>query len=237
MNSKIIIYFSGHGESKNIASYVNQLTNYPIYDFTSCIVRKEFDYSEEFDLIIFVFPVYSEAIPKVLMDVLLKLKTRYLILLATYGKMETGNVIYEIAKRTHHHLVGAMYVPCKHTYLNEERFNNFQQLDVILEMVNNTKELELTNLKRKKHLFADFFRNFRTRKNVSIQINNKCVNCKICEKNCPVEAIKEKKINKACLRCLKCYYNCPHQAIDIKYSLFLKKYLADKKDINLYIYK
>lgn len=231
------MYFSGHGESRNIAYYVNQLTNYTIYDFTSYIVRNEFDYSKEFDLITFVFPIYSETIPKVLMDALLKLKTKYLILLATYGKMGTGNVIYEIAKKTHHHLVGAMYIPCKHTYLNEERFNDFQQLDVVLEMVNSIKELELGSLKRKKHLFADFFRNFRTRKNVSIQINNNCVDCKICERNCPVEAIKEKKINKSCLRCLKCYYNCPHQAIDIKYNLFLKKYLTDKKDTNLYIYK
>lgn len=235
--NKTIIYFSGHGESKHIACYVKELTHFSVYDFTLCTTRNEFDYNKEFDLVICIFPIYSESIPQVFMDCLSKIKTKYIILLATYGKMGTGNVIYEIVKKTHHHLIGAMYIPCKHTYLNEERFNDFKKLDVILEMIDNNKELQLKNIKRKKHILGGIFRKYRTRKNVSIRINSKCTDCKICENNCPVSAIQSKKINKDCLRCLKCYYCCPNHAIDVKYSYFLKKYLSRKKETDIYVYK
>lgn len=44
----------------------------------------------------------------------------------------------------------------------------------------------------------------------------KCINCKKCEKLCPIFAINEGKISMTCIRCGKCMDECPTRAIDFR---------------------
>ena len=58
---------------------------------------------------------------------------------------------------------------------------------------------------------------------LNIHINDNCINCGACEKNCPVKCInKDNKIvnNENCIKCLKCTSVCPKGAI--KYGFKLK---------------
>ncbi|MBA2858371.1 polyferredoxin [Methanococcus maripaludis] len=58
--------------------------------------------------------------------------------------------------------------------------------------------------------------------NYGLNVNEKCISCKICENVCPAEAVKvENKQNaeifkKHCLLCLKCELKCPTNAITYK---------------------
>ena len=61
---------------------------------------------------------------------------------------------------------------------------------------------------------------------------DRCVSCKMCEKNCPVGCIdvdNNKIDNEMCIKCLKCYSVCPMEAIsygkgkDVKFSLSRRK--------------
>lgn len=55
-----------------------------------------------------------------------------------------------------------------------------------------------------------------------LHINSDCVNCGICEKECPAGCIDSNKIdNERCTRCLKCIANCSKQAI--KYGKITKE--------------
>lgn len=48
-----------------------------------------------------------------------------------------------------------------------------------------------------------------------LNINSDCVQCGICEKECPAGCIDSKNIdNERCIRCLKCITNCSKQAIE-----------------------
>ena len=56
----------------------------------------------------------------------------------------------------------------------------------------------------------------------AVIIEDKCIGCTICPKNCPVNAIngeikkKHKVIEEKCTGCEICYSKCPVKAIEIK---------------------
>jgi ferredoxin len=55
--------------------------------------------------------------------------------------------------------------------------------------------------------------------NKRININDECINCKICEKNCPVKSIKitdEAKFDDNCTLCQRCLCKCPKNAFTYK---------------------
>ena len=66
--------------------------------------------------------------------------------------------------------------------------------------------------------FADLFRMMAKSMGKSFQINEKCIGCGVCEKNCPKENIdfKEKKYYNQCMLCTRCIHNCPVNAISYK---------------------
>ncbi|ABR56468.1 4Fe-4S ferredoxin iron-sulfur binding domain protein [Methanococcus aeolicus Nankai-3] len=50
-----------------------------------------------------------------------------------------------------------------------------------------------------------------------LKLNNKCVNCKLCERKCPVQINLTKNIDQTeCIRCFECVSSCKKDAIDFK---------------------
>ena len=48
-------------------------------------------------------------------------------------------------------------------------------------------------------------------------ISNQCIQCGLCQKNCPQQCISNYQIQQEhCLHCGLCYENCPVQAIESK---------------------
>ena len=76
-----------------------------------------------------------------------------------------------------------------------------------------------------------------------IKVNDNCIGCSICEKNCPVGNIENSKVKPQfldkCVLCLNCIYSCPQKALSagilkfmvIKQGFDFKKYLIEPIDI------
>ena len=232
----LVLSFSPSEGSNKIAAYAANYLNTPLIDITSYKRQKDFDYLKTYDYLIFCFPVYSQNIPMPVKRIMKHLKAKYYLFLVTYGKMGIGNVIHEISKIPQGITIGGAYIPTKHTYIAGDYFNEFNKLDSLLDRVNNN-EVKTVNIPYlRKHILASFFPNYRSRINVKIKRTNKCINCNLCNKVCPTNAITNGLINSRCIRCLRCFQNCSYYGLEVRYSRFLKLYLKKDKLNKLVIY-
>ncbi len=222
-----VAYYSNTSESENIAKYLAAKLECDFVDIT-----KTTEYV--FGNLIFVFPVYCQNVPQRADEFLGKVKCENMILIATFGKMSYGNVLREIQDKYEHNIISASYVPTKHTYLDEERFSDFSELDIILSKLEDPSPVNIP--KSKKSFWADIMTQKRSRMGVRIIHSERCTDCGICTENCPENAIENGKTNKNCIRCLRCVANCPEKALDFRLIYPLRKYLSKPKNTELSIY-
>lgn len=225
---KVVLSFSPTSGTKRIAEYASAYLNIPLIDITSYKSQKDFDYSVNYDYIVFCFPVFSQNIPDPVKSIITKLKSKYFLFLVSYGRMKTGNVLYEISKLQKGLVIGGAYIPTKHTYKEGNYFSDLEKLDHLLSRVSNNKVKNVVFPKLPKNLLANIFPNYRSRIGVKLKKTNNCTDCGLCNQVCPTNSCFNGLINRNCIRCLSCFYNCPHNGLKVSYSRFLKMYL--KKD-------
>lgn len=222
-----VIYYSNTGQSKRIAEYIAQITDFRLFDI--------FDLTEHcFDSTVLIFPVHCQNIPKPVKDFLNQLHTNALIPIATYGKMCYGNVLYEIQKCYGHNITAAAYVPTKHSYLSESGFDNFNELSPILSKINSRDPITIT--KAYKNPLSNICKGLRSRLGVKIYKDKNCNNCGACNTICKNKAINNGKTNRKCIRCLKCVAECPNNALHFSSRLPMRMYLRKKKCEKLIIF-
>ena len=222
-----VIYYSNTLESYKIAQYISKETGFPLIDIFNIN-------NQSFDLIYLVFPIHYQSIPKCIRPLIKNIKANKAILIATYGKMGYGHVLYDAKKLLKAKVVGGAYVPTKHAYLpNDETFKDYPMLDSLI--LKSDSEQEIVFPKDHKNIFANFFPLTRHRLAVKITPNQNCIKCEKCNEICSY--INNGIIdNKKCIRCLKCVNNCKLKALDVKLSSSLQKYLRKKKKDELLIY-
>lgn len=225
-----VVYYSNTGESKRISEFVAKNTGYPCFDIFELSFSK-------FDTLALVFPVYCQNIPAAVWRFLNSVSAKRLVLVATYGKMSYGNVLWEIQNKTSHNVIAAAYVPTKHSYLeNDSRFENFEALKPILNKIASDCN-ECVKIKKSfKNPFASFFKDWRSRIGVKIYKDKKCDNCGVCAEVCKSSAIKNGKTDRRCIRCLKCVNECPRAALHFKLSPLMRTYLSKNKKNELKIF-
>ena len=224
-----IVYFSNTNQSKRIAEYLSMKTGYPLLDVSSAPKK-------EYNRLVVVFPVYCQNAPTPIKEFLSNCQADYLALLATYGKMWHGNVLNELQRNYKKPIICGAYIPCKHSYLSDITFEEFEKLSPILEKILDNAPSSIRFPKTFKNPLADFSPNFRSRLGVKIKRTNNCNQCRFCEDNCPFHAIENGKTNKRCIRCLRCVENCPKNALTFQLSLPLRLYLKKKKCEKIVIY-
>lgn len=221
-----IVYYSNTGQSKSIAQYMQVKTGFELYDIFALP-------SYEFDIAILVFPVHCQSIPKPVLKLLSCLRANSLILIATYGRMCCGNVLYEIQRLYSNDIIAAAYVPTKHSYLSENGFNNYSDLDVLLAKINVRTPINIS--KRYKNPLSNFCKRLRSRLGVRLYKDGECDNCGVCNTVCNNNAIVCGKTNVNCIRCLKCVNACPRGALSFALSFPMRLYLGKKKQDELII--
>lgn len=226
-----IIYYSNTGESKRIADYVAEKTGFCLVDLTA---TAEYVY----DTAVIVFPVYCQNVPEAVDKFLKNLKAEYAALIAAYGKMSYGNVLNEIQRKYRLNVIAAAYVPTKHAYLNEPRFDGFDRLAPLAKKLTDGEKrpASVKIPKSGKNPFANFAPAWRSRQGVKIVKNDRCNGCGQCKKICPEHAIENGKTNSNCIRCARCIINCPQGALSLKLTYPMRKYLNRRKKDELIIF-
>lgn len=223
-----VAFYSSTGQSRRVAEFFSEQLGYPLIDVESTKVF-------QFEDLVLVFPVYCQNIPKRVCAFLNRAEVVNLTVVATYGKMCHGNVLYEIQNKYKKNIVAAAYVPTKHTYLqNDEEFRDFEKLAPVVKKVAVPETIELP--KTYKNIFADLFPDMRGRAGVKILKSPSCIGCGICTEKCSFGAIDSGKTNKNCIRCLKCVSVCPRNALKVKIRMPLRIYLGKKKSDKVIIY-
>ena len=223
-----VVFYSNTGQSKAIAAYFANQLGYPLADMeTKC--------AEYYQNLVLVFPVHCQNIPDIVKSFLKNISVENLTVVATYGKMCCGNVLYEIQKKYQKNIVAGAYIPTKHSYIdNDDAFCDLDELKPIVEKVKEPSYIKIPKLY--KNPLADVFPKLRSRLGLTIQKNADCSECNLCAKRCSFGAIQSGITNRKCIRCLKCVESCPRQALKIKLGMPLKLYLSKKKSNKIIIY-
>ena len=239
--SNAVCFYSETGETKRIAGYFAKETGYPLTDITEKGIAKTKAKETEtfyYDNLVLCFPVHCQNIPGLVRNFLSESKINNLTVIATYGKMNHGNVLYEVQKKYRKNIktiVAAAYIPTKHSYITGDKsFDDFGVLKPVAQKIKNPSGIILPKLK--KNPLANLFPKRRSRIGIKIYKNDGCNRCGLCESSCNYAAIKNGVTNNKCIRCLKCVKICPESAIGFKPTFFMKKYLEKKKITDTIIY-
>lgn len=221
-----VIYYSNTGECKRIAEYFAKQLGFPLVDMANA--------EHQYENAVLVFPVHCQNLPQAVTQFLRNLTVSNLTVIAAYGKMCHGNVLDEIQQKRRLNIVAAAYVPTKHTYLDEPRFDDFDKLRQVVDKTLNPSAIKIH--RSYKNPLASAFKGLRSRIGVKIVKNSNCDNCGLCETNCQQHAITHGKTNCKCIRCLKCVAHCPKQALTFKTTAAMTAYLKKKKQDDLVIF-
>lgn len=181
-----------------------------------------------------VFPVYCQNIPKPVKKFLSECSAKYVVLIATYGGISPGNVLWEASKCVFGAVIAAAAIPTGHSVLSESEPKTDFPFSFVAERIRTPKEAKI--VKRFKNPFSDFFPSLRSRLGIKITRLSGCNRCKLCEENCPTHAIRDGAINGKCIRCLRCVSQCPKHALSIRVHPLLKMYLLKKRKNRLVLY-
>ena len=189
--------------------------------------------TDDYSTAVIVFPVHCQSYPVFMRKFFKQLKAARVALIATYGKADAGNAIFEAAKLVSGNIVAAAYIPVGHGYLNDG-FIPSELPEELIEKISDPSTVTIP--RRRKTPFAGFLPSLRSRTLVKIKRSEKCVGCNICGNECPAGAIEKGKINSKCVRCLKCVSSCPHGALTFKKARILARYLKNRNRNETIIY-
>ena len=214
-----VYFFSGSGHSRAVAEYLARKLDTEHIEITDLTPPP----SENIETTVIVFPVYCQNLPKPIIPFLKALHTKNAALVAAYGGISHGNVLFEAARMIEPTVTASAYIKTGHTYLGEPAEFDKSSLIEVIEKI----KLGLpSDVKRShKNPFANFFPAWRSRVAVRIKRLDTCTLCGKCTERCPMKAIKNGIPDNKCIRCLRCVNECPNHALEYSLTSIMKYYL------------
>jgi ferredoxin/flavodoxin len=218
------VYFSPTGTTTSVIKHMLARLGAPReeIDLTPYINRDEsYSFSAD-ELVIIGIPVYGGHIPSAAEKriKLLQGDNTPVVLVATYGSIHYSNVLFELQQIVAANgfiTVAAAAVVAEHNAVSKIASGrpNAQDLSAISTFTSQvyakllqSDSLENIAIKSKKLV------PLRPRYPVVPYGDKKCINCGVCVKQCPVQAIDNprKKAEQVCIRCIRCIKYCPQNA-------------------------
>lgn len=230
----MIIYFSATGNCKYIAEKIAYETNdisISMQEIGKVIKLKD---NENLGIIT---PTYFWRLPTYVEEVLNNIQINnaskaYIYCIATYGTTsgQTDYYIKKILKKKKLILSASYNIKTVDNWTvmfdltNKDEINNIllsekEQVENIVELIKN-KETIFINKDKKPLFLCNGAKKYydKARKTSHLHVDDNCINCGLCVKNCPMNAIEIKEkipiwLKEDCTMCFGCLHNCPTFAI------------------------
>jgi NAD-dependent dihydropyrimidine dehydrogenase PreA subunit len=232
----MIFYFSATGNSKYVAKRLGEATGEEIVSIAECMRNGNFDFSiKEEENIGFVTPTYFWGLPTIVTEFIKNLNmekngNHYCFHVLTYGALagRAHQMMDHYLRAKGLMLDGKFIVRMVDTWtpmfdLTVENKNQeiLDQADIqigkVIKKVVFKESGDFNN--RKVPLAGLFYLAYQYgRKTSKFTVEDSCIDCGLCEKQCPVGAIKiennkPKWLKSQCTLCLGCLHRCPVFAI------------------------
>ncbi|MBR3839625.1 MAG: EFR1 family ferrodoxin [Erysipelotrichales bacterium] len=232
----MIYYFSATGNSKHVANVLSKELNEECVSVVD-VLNTEISIKDNEKLII-VYPNYCGGVPSVIREFLQNNKfslasAAKLILIITYGN-NTGasdSIATKYFKKNTGRTFDAMFsvkMPDNWTPVfdltNAEEVAEInrkadEEIDMITQMIKNGivgDHVKDKLGKKMEFIYPGFYKSLS--KTIHLHVEDTCIGCGLCEKNCPVNVITMKDgkpvwTKKNCAMCLGCLHRCPKFAI------------------------
>lgn len=251
----MIFYFSGTGNSRYAAEKLAQhLNEENIFNISECVKNEKFSFSlKENEDIGFVFPVYYDGLPSLLVSFLNKLEIKatpetYIYTVVTCGAA-MGSSAYALKMALSERwlfLTAAfkvvmpdnyimIYNPCEKEHAKAKIKNADRKFEEISEKIKNREvsEIEINVLGQTKYDIMQKLYH-KMRKTKKFYADENCISCGKCVEVCPINCIELKngkpewKAEK-CVHCTACINRCPKNALQYsKRTINRNRYSTDK---------
>ena len=220
--------FSGAGHSAEVAAYcAERLGGRVISIGADTVCRGE--------RALIVFPVYCENLPPPVAGFLRRAEAGYAALIATYGGMSYGRVLYDAQQLFPGSVIAGAYVPTEHSLARDGwRFDGAPLAPLLAKISEGGAEIMLP--KTPKHILSDFALAWRSRIGAKLVRGGNCVGCNACGAACPMGAMQQGRANSASIRCLRCALACPQGALSVRLLPVLSYYLRRRRCNDTVVY-
>lgn len=237
-----MIYFSGTGNSKYIVDYLGNKLKENNHNVKIYNIEQNPIIPIDTDLLVIGGPIYAGNVPEKLIRWVLRnvpeSSANSIVYSTSAGLINAHGVdslAKKLSKKGYNVLAKETYLMPRNFYFGKYPKNTKDEVDKMLEDVN--KQLDelvdkicLDTLSSKefenkgvlgKDLLAETFSVMSRFMGKSFSVDDNCIKCGICVKNCPENNInfgKDKNIrfSNKCMLCCRCIHNCPKNAINYK---------------------
>lgn len=236
-----IFYNTATGNSLYVAKTIrDKFKDCELISMSKALKENKFEVTE--DVIGFIYPVHYAGIPIVVNEFISKLRINenaYIFVIGVTGGGGADTSFNQINNLLPNKLKISNFCTIKYisNYTRASRNPTEQRAkDAIKE--NESKLMNFIESLRKREIKEKYFKwgignleyniwkDYYKSKDKKFNVNEKCVNCKMCEKVCPVDNIiienNKPKWSGECTDCMACINICPKEAINIGKSTINK---------------